>query len=254
MNQKTRWMYPQAIENQINRSLLVAVSDLIEQMKLSAKRLKIDTAQEIEEEDSDLSDVISALLSGFVSTLPALALAIYRYNSAQFLKVANNSGGKNNPVVLALGLYGINADEPWWLDTRNSWIVGTQLSASKLLNNIKDDFINNAITAQAGNTVDLNDRYRIYRKRTANIAAGITGSLNSNLMRRRLEDAGVSQYVWRGILDDRERPSHVLREGVSFKSDGSDAGKLDGLAIFPGQPYGCRCWAVPKWENLINEE
>lgn len=249
MNQKTRWTYPQAIEGQVNRNLSVAVSELTEQLRLSAKKLKIDTAEEIESEEEDIDGVIAALLASIVSALPAIALQIYRFNSAQFLKVANNSGGKNNSAVIALGLYGVNADELWWRDFRGWWILATRTSASKLLNNIKDSFIQLAVEGQSGQAIDLDSLYSSSRKKTANIASGIVSSLNSRLMKQRLDDAGVENYVWRGVLDERERHSHVIREGVTFKVDGSDAGKLDGLAIFPGQQYGCRCWSVPKWSD-----
>ena len=237
----TRWKYPQTIESQVNRNLSIAVTELISAMKESATRLKIDTAEELEEEDGYLDGVIAALVASFISTIPAIGAAIYRYNSSQFLVLAIKTGGRSNPGVLDLEVNGINGDEPWYNDDLNQWIYTTNKSAIKLLNNIKDDFLQTAAAIQNGDYVKLSDRYKIYRKRTANIASGIVSSLNSTLMRRRLEDAGVSRYIWHGMLDDRERQSHIAREGLSFKLGGND--------IFPGQEYGCRCWSVPDWES-----
>lgn len=237
----TRWKYPQTIESQVNRNLSIAVTELISAMRESATRLKIDAAEELEEEDGYLDGIIAALVASFISTIPAIGAAIYRYNSSQFLVLAIKTGGRSNPSVLDLEVNGINGDEPWYNDNLNQWIYTTNKSAIKLLNNIKDDFLQTAATIQNGDYVNLSDRYKVYRKRTANIASGIVSSLNSTLMRRRLEDAGVSRYVWHGMLDERERLTHIKKEGVSFALDGDD--------FFPGQEYGCRCWAVPDWQS-----
>lgn len=237
----THWKYPQTIESQVNRNLSIAVTELISAMRESATRLKIDTAGELEEEDGYLDGIIAALVASFISTIPAIGAAIYRYNSSQFLVLAIKTGGRSNPSVLDLEVNGINGDEPWYNDDLNQWIYTTDKSARKLLNNIKDDFLQTAATIQSGDYAKLSDRYKTYRKRTANIASGIVSSLNSTLMRRRLEDAGVSRYVWHGMLDERERLTHIKKEGVSFALDGDD--------FFPGQEYGCRCWAVPDWQS-----
>lgn len=237
----TRWKYPQTIESQVNRNLSIAVTELISAMRESATRLKVDTAEELEEEDGYLDGVIAALVASFISTIPAIGAAIYRYNSSQFLVLAIKTGGRSNPSVLNLDVNGINGDELWYNDDLNQWIYTTNKSAIKLLNNIKDDFLQTAATMQNGDCVNLSDRYKVYRKRTANIASGIVSSLNSTLMRRRLEDAGVSRYIWHGMLDERERLTHIKKEGVSFALDGDD--------FFPGQEYGCRCWAVPDWQS-----
>ena len=237
----TRWKYPQTIESQVNRNLSIAVTELISAMKESATRLKIDTAEELDEEDGYLDGIIAALVASFISTIPAIGAAIYRYNSSQFLILAIKTGGRSNPSVLDLEVNGINGDEPWYNDDLNQWIYTTNKSAIKLLNNIKDDFLQAAATIQNGDYVNLSDRYKVYRKRTANIASGIVSSLNSTLMRRRLDDAGVSRYIWHGMLDERERLTHIKKEGVSFALDGDD--------FFPGQEYGCRCWAVPDWQS-----
>lgn len=237
----TRWKYPQTIESQVNRNLSIAVTELISAMRESATRLKIDTAEELEEEDGYLDGIIAALVASFISTIPAIGAAIYRYNSSQFLVLAIKTGGRSNPSVLDLEVNGINGDEPWYNDDLNQWVYTTNKSVIKLLNNIKDDFLQTASTIQNGDYVKLSDRYKTYRKRTANIASGIVSSLNSTLMRRRLEDAGVSRYIWHGMLDERERLTHIKKEGVSFALDGDD--------FFPGQEYGCRCWAVPDWQS-----
>ena len=53
--------------------------------------------------------------------------------------------------------------------------------------------------------------------------------------RERAAEIGSTEYAWRTRLDDRVRPEHAAREGVTFPwtdppSDGH-----------PGEPWGCRC-------------
>ena len=155
--------------------------------------------------------------------------------------LAIKTGGGSVQSVMDLRLNGINGDEDWYQPDLNQWLYTSNKSVEKLLNNIKDDFIQSASIIQSGDYLKINERYKIYRKRTANIASGITSSINSTFMRRRLEDAGVTHYIWHGMLDERERMTHFKKEGLSFRLGGND--------LFPGQEYGCRCWAVPDWES-----
>jgi SPP1 gp7 family putative phage head morphogenesis protein len=48
--------------------------------------------------------------------------------------------------------------------------------------------------------------------------------------------AGVTSFVWSGMMDDRERPEHVALEGRVFSWD-TDHYK-------PGEQVNCRCWPV----------
>ena len=61
------------------------------------------------------------------------------------------------------------------------------------------------------------------------------------LMRQRLYDSKVTHYFWHGMLDDRERLQHVQWEGKRIA--------LDSEHDFPGEPFGCRCWAIPDWNS-----
>ena len=247
MNQKTRWMYPQAQENQLNRILSMATTEMISAMRAASVRLKRDSAEDVEREEGELDGIIEALVASVVSALPAIGFAIYKYNTSQFLKVARNSGARNNAYIILLGTMEPSQADEVWISARNNWLIQSRLSSRKLLNNIKDDFIQRKLQEESGITPTHSDaeRYRVYRNKTANIAAAITSSLNSSLMRKRLEDAGVTSYFWHGMLDERERPSHIAREGKEYPFNSTD--------VFPGQEWGCRCWAVPNWSKQEDE-
>lgn len=63
----------------------------------------------------------------------------------------------------------------------------------------------------------------------------------------RQRNLGVEGYLWRGVLDRRERPEHVDREGVRFTWDDPPP---DG---HPGEPVLCRCSAEPDFSGILGE-
>lgn len=97
------------------------------------------------------------------------------------------------------------------------------------------------LQAQVREEFDITDR------RAKLIARDQIGKLNGQLTELRQEQIGVTEYVWRGILDARERPEHVAREGKVFSwAKPPDDGH-------PGEPINCRCTAepvLPSWEEM----
>ncbi len=85
-------------------------------------------------------------------------------------------------------------------------------------------------------------------KRARLIARDQIGKLNGQLDRYKQTQAGLDSYVWRGVLDERERPEHVEREGKIYQWDDPP---IDG---HPGQPVQCRCSPEPNLEPLLGPE
>jgi SPP1 gp7 family putative phage head morphogenesis protein len=93
----------------------------------------------------------------------------------------------------------------------------------------------------------VRDEFGVTERRAELIARDQIGKLNGQLTQLRQEEIGVDEYTWRGVLDARERPEHVSREGQVFSwakppSDGH-----------PGEPIRCRCTAepvLPSWEEM----
>lgn len=75
------------------------------------------------------------------------------------------------------------------------------------------------------------------------IARDQTNKLNGNLNRLRQQDCGIEQYKWRGILDARERHSHVRLEGALLYWE-TGAPSLGGAN--PGDEILCRCYGDPE--------
>lgn len=83
----------------------------------------------------------------------------------------------------------------------------------------------------------LAERYKVSQSRAMLIARDQTNKLNGQLTEARHNDLGIRQYRWRGANDERERATHLEREGRVYSWDDPPE---DG---HPGQPIQCRCWA-----------
>lgn len=82
-------------------------------------------------------------------------------------------------------------------------------------------------------------------RRAALIARDQVGKLNASLDRVRQTEIGIKSYVWRTSRDERVRPEHAERDGVTFSWDEPPN---DG---HPGEPINCRCYPEPVFEDIL---
>lgn len=247
------WRFPEASERELSRSLQEATRDSVIYMRDRLDGLKFDaTDEELARAEEDVESHIIEIFMAVAAGLFSIGRTIYRFNSTQWLAIAIASGGKENNAVMMLDRFGAAGMEPWYQDKLNLWKGSAENSVVKLARDIASDWSTNvrtlAIKGSSRKEVDavIEKRYAIYGSWSKNRASGIIGTFNSMLMKQRLVDAGVTHYIWRGKMDERERQSHILLEGVKRA--------LNGAGIFPGEEYNCRCWAVPYWnkEKLNN--
>jgi SPP1 gp7 family putative phage head morphogenesis protein len=101
---------------------------------------------------------------------------------------------------------------------------------------------------------DIQDLYGVTSRRAQLIARDQIGSLNGMITQKRQMSAGIGVYQWSGSLDERERKSHLDREGKYYAWPGSGmAGKvINGRKVLelingraPGLEINCRCVALP---------
>ncbi len=90
----------------------------------------------------------------------------------------------------------------------------------------------------------LTERYGVAENRAALIAQDQIGKLNGELVQDRQTALGIDSYIWSTSEDERVRPEHEDRDGVSFEWDSPPE---DGN---PGQPIRCRCTALPDLSKL----
>jgi SPP1 gp7 family putative phage head morphogenesis protein len=74
------------------------------------------------------------------------------------------------------------------------------------------------------------------------IARDQTSKLYGQLNRQRSQDLGLDSYIWRGVLDERERAKHIALEGKIRKWGEEE--------FDPGDEIRCRC----RGESIIGEE
>lgn len=79
----------------------------------------------------------------------------------------------------------------------------------------------------------------IAQRRAALIARDQCSKYNADLNRIRQTAVGITHYEWRGVMDARERPSHVALQGEVFAWDSPPP------VGHAGTPIGCRCQSVP---------
>lgn len=246
----SHWRYPETSERSLERQLEQATADAIKLMQSRMKSIRFDADEDdIHEEQESVEDEVIAIFLAVAALLPKIAKTVYLFSSKQWLLVAISSGGADNPAVMDLNQFGAKERESWYKAKRDLWVANSQNSIVKLARDITSDWSANLRTqalkdaGQEQAAEVIAGRYAVYGSWSKNRAAGIIGSFSSMLMMQRLKDAGVSKYIWRGKMDDRERPSHVKLEGKSRELTAFP---------FPGEEYGCRCWAVPDWETNNN--
>lgn len=245
---RNAWRYPEASERELSRSIRKAVRDLVVHLRSQTRAMKFDaTDAEISAAEEEASRFVQTLISVLIGSLPAIGLAVYRFNSRQWARVAKASGGGKNPAVLLLIAGDANQGEEWFQRLYGEWYTMSAQSIAKLFSNIVADWSSKVrqanFTGKKSKQVNeiAEQRFKVYSHWADNRAVGMVGSWNSRLMRQRLQDAKVTHYFWRGILDERERPEHVSWEGKRIS--------INSTHPFPGEPYGCRCWAEPDFNK-----
>ena len=66
-----------------------------------------------------------------------------------------------------------------------------------------------------------------------------TNKVSGQLTQVRQKQLGVKEFVWSTAGDERVRPEHVQRGGITYPWDNPPGGEI------PGEPILCRCVAVP---------
>lgn len=93
---------------------------------------------------------------------------------------------------------------------------------------------------------DIAKRFKIGKGRAANLASDQINMLVGRLNMDRQLELGITKYRWRTRRDNRVRPEHRSREGKIF----SWVGKGRAPTI-PGEEWGCRCFAEPVLEGVL---
>lgn len=94
---------------------------------------------------------------------------------------------------------------------------------------------------------EIQERFQVGEDRATLIARDQIGKLNGQLARVRQQALGLDTYIWRTAGDERIRPEHEARDGVSFRWDDPPE---DGN---PGEPINCRCTPDPNVDQVLDD-
>jgi hypothetical protein len=200
-----------------------------------------------------------------------IADSTFDFNEGQYEKGAKSALGVEFPV-----------GEDWWPDAKENWKQFNYQAISGDLHKYVRDI--NSLTERAvtsGLSVKeltkqihaLDDK--ITKGRAEFIARDQIGKLNGEITQRRMEDVGLTMYIWETSGDERVRgdpggkypnakPSHWLMDGaLCLWSDSTvysqDGGKTwiprppGAVLLHPGSDYLCRCTAIAEWNELVGE-
>lgn len=249
-----KWLYPLAIERRYQSIVTGIADECVAQVKANIKpilsEIRQDALGDIPQSTGWYERLRVAMLTALAGTqnevnyvvgiLPDIANRIDTFNDGEFKKVFKS--------VYAVDIF---SNEPWLRDKLLQW----EAQNIKLIRSIPEQYLDSlhgkiVAAVEAGQhprdlAKVIEATYDIPRNRARLIARDQTSKLQGQLTRERQIDAGIDSYLWRGVLDERERDLHVEREGQQFKwteppSDGH-----------PGQPIQCRCWAEGVFPKLV---
>lgn len=163
------------------------------------------------------------------------ALAVNAYNRREVMRSLSRMLG-----------FDVTLDEPWLEDKIQTFTEeNVQLITS--IGQDQHDDVKELVLREinAGTRVEeiqdmIRERFDVSESRANLIGRDQTNKYHGDLNRSRQVEAGINKYRWRGVMDERERDSHVEKEGEVYSWDDppADTGH-------PGEDYQCRCWAEP---------
>lgn len=144
--------------------------------------------------------------------------------------------------------------EPWLIPVTNSFVMENVVLITKMEQDLKDNIAGTVQRGFRGGArhekiaEDVMGAVDVSKSRARLIARDQVSKLNGQLTQNRQTGLGISEYIWRGAADARERPTHIANNDKKFKW--SEAPDNTG---HPGNDIQCRCYAEPVMDELIDE-
>lgn len=116
----------------------------------------------------------------------------------------------------------------------------------KMKDIVYDGYVNGRTTTKM--VRDIQRVYNISKRHAVFIARDQTAKLNGQIQQYQQMDAGIEEYLWDTVNDERVRASHRELNGKKFRWDTPPVNS-DGRACHPGQDFGCRCTGRPVFKK-----
>ena len=251
-----QWLYPHAIEREYERLLneyaLLLTQLVNEHIVMKVEQFRMDSIEDIPESTGWYERIRQAFMTTSVLFIPTteriiklitdVARQVSAFNKRQFHQVLRSAYGVD-----------IFKTEPWLKEVLEIY----EANNIKLIRSIPQQYLD-SLNGKVVNAVRtgmppkdlakyIKQTYKVPTNRAKLIARDQIAKLNGQLTKERQTQIGVTEYRWRGMLDERERDEHEEREGQVFKWDDPPE---DG---HPGEPIQCRCYAealLPGLDDL----
>lgn len=251
------WLFPHAIEREYVgylRGLAGSINDVV-----NKKLVEIEPHFKADVRQDGISDWLENWL---IALLQAVLPFVDEENIVGFVRgyvtqMADFNHKQFHKVVRSVYQVNIFTSEPWLEEVlRLAEWENIQLINSiptQTLEKLRTRFMQAIRKGERWESVvdDVKSILNTNEKRATLIARDQIGKLNGHLTKLRQQNIGVKSYIWRGMLDERERAHHVDREGKQFDWDNPPD---DG---HPGEPILCRCYAeavFPEFEDLGRDD
>lgn len=98
----------------------------------------------------------------------------------------------------------------------------------------------------------IRKNYSVGLNKAKFLARQETALLMSEFRQERFKSVGVTRYKWSTAKDNRVRDMHKHLDGKIYSWDNPPISGTKGERQHPGEPYGCRCVAIPVLEQEVN--
>ena len=239
---RNRSRYPYALEQTMKR----AYTDFVETLK---KVIDEQVSPAIEMGSLNAYYMAEARVMKVMGSYPTDGLKASVQRHAELLDGFNDRQFKKQ-LRSALGV-DVFKSEPKLQELLKTW----ETSSLRLISTITPDHLdklNGILSAGFRNgtstrdlTAQVQDAIGVTTSRARTIARTTISQLNGELTKYRQTNIGIEEYDWAGVMDNRERASHVAREGMRYRWDSGPPGGLN-----PGMEVNCRCVGTPVFPDL----
>ena len=242
------------VRNIINDNIVKSLPSIMAQVEALRPNIKTD----------DIGDDVKEL---FIATRLDVGSKITDFEIEQMVQASASDINKwNKDQITRVLKQGLGVDifigEPWLSQEMNNFVTNNV----RLIKNVNETFISQTetivnegmrrglrheqiaqqILGTGKDELGRVSRFRYAKTRANLIGRDQTNKFNGQLTELRQTSIGVKKYIWRGVLDSRERHSHRAREGKIYSWE-----KGSELGTHPGDEPQCRCYAEPLLTDLL---
>ncbi|MFC6202581.1 minor capsid protein [Lactiplantibacillus nangangensis] len=215
------------------------VIDWIESLMVKLKQLIIGSFT-----DGDAKDMVTRYMRAIDSSNRNNVTSQVVAHSKSATLTATATVPENQPVELAVNPLAGEAQ-------LQDYIKGKITENVSYIKGIRDDYatkveqaIYRGVTegqsySEIGKTIQ--HQAHMSRDRASFIARDQSGSIYGQLTKRRHQAAGINNFQWETMEDERVRPGHAARQGAIYSYETAD--------LLPGEDFNCRCTADPIFDD-----